>query len=228
MSAASPGFLFIELAGEHANQVNLWSDVAAIVQAAGGTVFASGPAGRVACLEPATVAAGMLIAKWHDSESLTRGALGTILPMIQAALPASTVPLMLRVNALPDAGLPEMMDIPTVASVPVPPVVPRNAFLVVRGSAWDQERLNQYRDVILPMHKQRAGYYEAFAIQPGEVVALSGTWTEQIFAISRWPSRAVAEDFWYCDRYQTQAVPLRLGAGRFAVHMLDATWAQQS
>jgi uncharacterized protein (DUF1330 family) len=222
MAAVDPGFLFMELAGEHANQVGLWRDVAAMVRAAGGTVFASGPPGGVACLEPATVAAGMLIAKWRDPEALTRAALGTILPKIRAAVPSSTVPLMLRVNALPEIGLPGMMDIPTVASVPVPPSLPRNAFFVVRGSAWDQARLDQYRDVILPMHKERGAYYEAFAIQPGEVTALSGTWAEQIFAISRWPSRAMAEDFWYCDRYQKQAVPLRLGAGRFTVHMLDA------
>lgn len=92
----------------------------------------------------------------------------------------------------------------------------------MRGTAWDQDRLNAYRDVILPMHFERGGYYEAFAIAPGQVEAVSGTWPDQIFAISRWPTRAAAEDFWFSDRYQKEAIPLRLGAGRFTVHALEA------
>ena len=63
---------------------------------------------------------------------------------------------------------------------------------------------------------------EVFAVAPGEVTALSGVWRDQIFAISRWPTRAAAEDFWFCDRYQTQAIPLRVGYGRFDVNLLDA------
>jgi uncharacterized protein (DUF1330 family) len=59
-------------------------------------------------------------------------------------------------------------------------------------------------------------------VAPGQVEALSGEWTEQILAISRWPTRAAAEDFWYSDRYQAEAIPIRLGAGRFTVHMLEA------
>jgi uncharacterized protein (DUF1330 family) len=118
-----------------------------------------------------------------------------------------------------------MMDIPSAASVPRPDATQRHFFLLVRGSAWDQERLNAYRDVILPMHFERGGYYESFAIAPGQVEALSGAWTEGIFAISRWPTRAQAEDFWFSDRYQAQAIPLRLGAGRFTVHGLEARGA---
>jgi hypothetical protein len=72
------------------------------------------------------------------------------------------------------------------------------------------------------MLKARRGYYEVFALMPGEVVALSGQWNDAIFAISRWPIRGMAEDFWYSAQYQTQAIPLRLGAGRFTVHLLDA------
>jgi uncharacterized protein (DUF1330 family) len=94
--------------------------------------------------------------------------------------------------------------------------------MLIRGSASDPARMDGYRDVILPMIKERGGYYEVFALQPGAVVAWSGAWTEQIFAISRWPERSAAEDFWYSDRYQSVAIPKRLGAGRFAVHLLDA------
>jgi uncharacterized protein (DUF1330 family) len=62
-----------------------------------------------------------------------------------------------------------------------------------------------------------------FALSAGEVTALHGEWSDVIFAISRWPTRAAAEDFWYSERYQKTAIPLRLnGAGRFTVSLLDA------
>jgi hypothetical protein len=40
--------------------------------------------------------------------------------------------------------------------------------------------------------------------------------------VSRWPTRAAADDFWYSERYQRVAIPLRLGAGRFTVHQVAA------
>ena len=220
---ATPTFLLIDLPTEHANQAGLLRDLAVLTAQGGGEILAHAPAGRVAGLEPGTVASGLLIAKWADRERLRDVARTTLLPALAAALPADARPVVLAAEALPDAGLPEMMAIPTVASVPKPPASPRNAFLVIRGSAWDQAKLDQYRDIILPMHFERGGYYESFAIQPGQVEALRGEWRDGIFAISRWPSRVAAEDFWYADRYQREAIPIRLGAGRFTVHLVDAT-----
>jgi uncharacterized protein (DUF1330 family) len=148
-----------------------------------------------------------------------------VLPWVRRQIPAALTPQLLVADSLPDAGLPDMMSIPTSASVPRPTAEQRHFFLLVRGSAWDQQRLDAYRDVILPMHFERGGFYESFAIAPGQVEALSGVWTDGIFAISRWPSRARAEDFWFSDRYQTEAIPLRLGAGRFTVHGLEGSGA---
>lgn len=218
----TPQFLCIEIAGEHANQVGLMHDLAALASRSGGNVLAQAPAGRVGCLEPGTVGASLLIAKWPDGALLRDAAQRSLLPALRAALPSGAAPLVLAADALPDEGLPQMMDVPTTASVPRPPAVPRNTFLLIRGSAWNQAKLDQYRDVILPMHKERGGYYESFAIMPGQVEALAGEWRDGIFAISRWPRRDVAEDFWFSERYQTAAIPLRLGGGRFAVHLLEA------
>jgi uncharacterized protein (DUF1330 family) len=219
---ANPSFLFVELAGEHANQVGVLEQVAGTVRAAGGDVLAWAPPGRISCLEPGTVASGILLARWPEPGATMDEATGKLVSMLASAAPAHSTPLVLEINGLPERGLPEMMEIPTVASVPVAPKSPRNALMVIRGSVSDQARVDGYRDVILPMLKERGGYYEVFALQPGEVSALSGEWTEQIFAISRWPQRANAEDFWYSERYQTVAIPRRLGAGRFSVHLLDA------
>lgn len=217
-----PAFVLVELPAEHANQAGVLAEAAALVRSEQGTVFAHAPPGRVACLEPGTVASGLLVARFADRGAAMRCAQTVLLPRLRGQLPAGTTPTVLVVEGLPDAGLPDMMTIPTAASVPRPPRAPRNFFLVVRGTAWDQERLNAYRDVILPMHFERGGYYEAFAIAPGQVEAVSGSWPDQIFAISRWPTRAAAEDFWFSDRYQKEAIPLRLGAGRFTVHALEA------
>lgn len=220
---SAPVFLLLELAHEHADQDGVLAFAAGLAQRAGGDVYAWAAAGRSSCLEPGTVAAGLLFARFASRAAATAFARTTLLPQLSPRLPAGATPLLLIADSLPDAGLPEMMDVPTAASVPRPPQTPRNCFLVVRGTAWDAARLERYRDVILPMHNERGGYYESFAVAPGQVEALSGAWTEQIFAISRWPTRAAAEDFWFSSRYQTEAIPLRLGAGRFVVHALDAS-----
>lgn len=219
---ANPSFLFVELAAQHANQVGVLEQVAESVRSAGGDVLAWAPPGRILCLEPGTIASGILLARWPEPGAAMNVATRRIVSMLAAAAPAHSTPLVLEVNGLPERGLPQMMEIPTAASVPVAPRSPRNALMVIRGSVSDQGHIDGYRDVILPMLKERGGYYEVFALQPGEVTALSGEWTEQIFAVSRWPQRANAEDFWYSERYQTVAIPKRIGAGHFSVQLLDA------
>lgn len=217
-----PAFLVLELAGEHAGQVRVLADAARAVQQDGGDVYAYAPPGRVACLEPGTVASGLLIARFAARARAIAVGREVVLPHLRRAVPAALTPRLLVADSLPDAGLPEMMAIPTAASVPRSGDPRQHYFLLIRGSAWDQQRLDAYRDVILPMHFERGGYYESFAIAPGQVEALSGAWTDGIFAISRWPARERAEDFWFSDRYQSEAIPLRLGAGRFTVHGLQA------
>ena len=79
--------------------------------------------------------------------------------------------------------------------------------------------MDVYRGIILPMMFERHAYYTAFELG-GDVEVLSGAWDEAIFAISRWPSRAAARDFWLCERYQNDAIPLRLDVGRFSVALV--------
>ena len=88
---------------------------------------------------------------------------------------------------------------------------------------WLIEDHRALRDsLVLALRQARPDWgVQAFALAEGEVVALSGSWREQIFAISRWPTSASAEDFWYADRYQSTGIPLRIGAGKFTVHVVD-------
>lgn len=218
----NPAYLFVEVAGEHADQVGVLKRAAEDVVGAGGEVLAFAPAGRVACLEPGSVASGMLLARFRMQLGELQRASAGLIARLRSSLPAHTPPQVLAVNGLPEQGLPDMMDIPTAASVPVPPKSPRNALMIIRGSVSNQERIDGYRDVILPMLKERGGYYEVFALQPGEVLPLAGEWTEQIFAVSRWPQADNAHDFWFAERYQRVAIPKRIGFGRFSVHLLEA------
>jgi uncharacterized protein (DUF1330 family) len=221
--ASLPGYLLLEITGEHARQVEILRDAATTIRRGGGRVLGWGAPGQVASLEPGAPSGGLVLARWSDPQALRRVARDQLLPQLKSMLPPPTIPTLLAVEGLPDNGLPEMLDIPTVASVPPPKSMRGTALLIIRGRAWDPAALDRYRDVILPMHKERAGYYEAFAVAPGQVEALSGEWSDLIFAVSRWPSAAVAEDFWYSERYQTVAIPMRLGAGKFSVHMLRAS-----
>jgi uncharacterized protein (DUF1330 family) len=217
-----PHFLLLEIAGEHGDQRRVIEVAADRVAAAGGIVFACEPAGRIASLEPGARTGSMVLARFDTKRALQAAVQQGLMPSLAAALPSGTTPTMLCVEGLPEEGLPDLLDIPTAASVPRPKSPDGAVLWVIRGTAWDQPSLDRYRDVILPMWKERGGLYEAFAVLPGQVEALSGTWPDQIFAIGRFPTRAAGDDFWYCDRYQTVAIPLRLGAGRFSVHVLAA------
>ncbi len=70
------------------------------------------------------------------------------------------------------------------------------------------------------MMRERGAYYIAFELG-GSVTVLAGAWQEGIFAISRWPRRAHAEDFWFSERYQQTAIPIRTGVGRFDVQIIE-------
>ncbi|MEO6113493.1 MAG: DUF1330 domain-containing protein, partial [Sphingomicrobium sp.] len=110
--------------------------------------------------------------------------------------------------------------VPTIATVIVPDAAAPRTFMVIEGTGTDQARMERYRDIILPMMRERGSYYVAFELG-GSVAVLKGAWNEGIFAISRWPSRAAAEDFWFSDEYQKTAVPIRTGFGRFDVQIVE-------
>lgn len=221
MGVSNPGFVFIELAAEHGDQIGILESAAATLSNFEFTVHAWAPAGRVACLEPGTVSAGLLIASCTDQSVIEPFVTNELLPTLQPKMPSGHVPTILKVSGLPPQGLPDSLEVPTLASVPRAPMGLRNALMVIRGSTTNSSQIDKYRDVILPMLKERGGYYEVFALGDGEISAISGSWDEEIFAISRWPTRASAEDFWFSSRYQREAIPLRIGAGKFSVHLID-------
>lgn len=186
--------------------------LARAVETGRGTVLACAAADQVTPLEAGTAHTGLVIARFafegdlHDCFD-------------QLELPAGTVAL--AAAGLPYEGWPGHF-VPTIATVAVPDADAPRTFMVIEGTGTDQARMDQYRDIILPMMRERGAYYVAFELG-GDVRVLAGSWSEGIFAISRWPSRAHAEDFWFSGRYQSVAIPLRTGAGRFDVQIIEGS-----
>lgn len=171
---------------------------------------------EVALLEPGSVAAHTIILPFADRNA-ARAAFSAM-PVDLIAM--SGAPLALLTGAVPAEGFPDPA-IPTKANVPFAaedgPVL-----MLIEGTGRDQERMDQYRDILLPMMFELGAYYTVFDLG-GSVEVLSGSWDEAIFAISRWPSRAAAERFWMSERYQRDAIPLRIDIGSFAVALIPET-----
>lgn len=169
----------------------------------------------VECLEPGTVPQHTLVIDFAD-KAAARSA-WTSMP--QALIAAPAPPLVLLAARVPEAGFDDPA-IPTRANA-MASAEPDPVLLLIEGSATDQARMDRYRDIILPLMFERNAYYTVFELG-GAIEVLSGEWDEAIFAISRWPTAASARDFWLCERYQRDAIPLRLDIGRFAVAMVPA------
>lgn len=201
----NPHFLVLKLP-ERAPAAALGDAIAA----ARGAVLACGDAAQVTPLEAGTAHTGLVIARFAFAGDLESCFAALDLPDGTVALAAAGVPY---------EGWPGSF-VPTIATVDVPDADAPRTFMVIEGTGTHQGRMDQYRDIILPMMRERGAYYVAFELG-GDVRVLKGGWSEGIFAISRWPSRAHAEDFWFSDRYQGVAIPLRTGAGRFDVQIIE-------
>lgn len=140
---------------------------------------------------------------------------------LEALAESGQAPLVLAASCVPEDGYPEEMSfIPTHKNVDPGDAQPATLMLI-EGSASDQDRMDRYRDLILPLMRDCGAYYICFELG-GDVQVLSGHWDESIFAISRWPGVYATQQFWLGDEYQRDAIPLRLGIGRFEVVTLEA------
>lgn len=165
---------------------------------------------EVEALEPGSLPAHTLIIPFADKDA----ARAAYAEMPKDLIAAPKPPLVLLTGAVPAAGFDDP-SIPTQANA-ANAVDDGPVLLLIEGSASDQDAMDQYRDIILPMMFDLKSYYTVFDLG-GAVEVLSGEWDEAIFAISRWPSREAARAFWLSERYQRDAIPLRLNIGRFEV-----------
>lgn len=213
MSGTAPGLLVIKAFCPHAAFTRFVAELPGL-GAHAGTPLLTAPLHAVSALEPGSVPAHLAVLEYVDADARD-AAWAAIEPLARAAgLYEGPAPIVLAMAGIPPEGLGDL--IPTAANVPVSPAFQPPTYLLIEGSATDQQRMDQYRDIILPMMRERSSYYVAFELG-GNVKVLSGTWSEAIFAISWWPSMGHALDFWLARRYQHDAIPLRLDIGRFDV-----------
>jgi uncharacterized protein (DUF1330 family) len=204
-----PSFLTIKTS-RHAKA---WADAAALARA---TVLGWSDVDAVKPLEPGTTHTGLAILRFAfaiDLEAFWASQVARDLVQAEPDLVA------LACAGLPWEGWPGNF-VPTIATVDVPASDRPRTFMVIEGTGTDQNRMDTYRDLILPMMRDRGAYYIAFELG-GNVRVLAGQWSEGIFAISRWPSKAHAEDFWFSDKYQNECIPIRAGVGRFDVQIFE-------
>lgn len=184
------------------------------VQHVEGRLVAAQPVHKVTAFEPGSVPAHTWIGLF-DSRIAAKNAWAA---MEKDSISVPGVPLVLVAGAVPEAGF-EDDFVPTKANVDAGSAQPPT-LMVIEGSAEDQDAMDKYRDIILPMMKQLKAYYIVFELG-GSIEVLSGSWDEAIFAISRWPSADAARRFWLDETYQNKAIPLRLGHSAFQVMTLQ-------
>lgn len=185
----------------------------------GGTTYLDARLHDVTVLEPASRGCHLWAAQFPTAAARDAAWAELAAHGWASALTAEEPPVILAINGLPPEGL-EDDAVPTAANVTPPPSPGPRAYMLIEGTPEDQDRINSYRDVILPMLKARGGYYTIFELG-ASLSVLSGQWCDMIIAISRWPDRAAAQDFWLSDRYQSVAIPMRTRAGRFSVLLAD-------
>jgi uncharacterized protein (DUF1330 family) len=204
-----PSFLTLKTTVNHRR----WADAIVVAR---GTILATGDAAVVKPLEPGTAHTGLILARFAFAADRDAFWASDIARQLAAADPELVA---LACNGIAYEGWPGNF-VPTIATVDVPDAGAPRTFMVIEGTGTDQDRMDRYRDMILPMMRERGAYYVAFELG-GDVSVLAGDWSEGIFAISRWPSKKLAEDFWYCDRYQNEAIPIRTGVGKFHVQIIE-------
>jgi uncharacterized protein (DUF1330 family) len=183
----------------------------------GGTVLASVSDRAVECLEPGTLESAVYLIEFAQEEQVKAFWASERHENLLVKMTSPAGLLALSVPGLPYTGLPEALEIPTTASVNPPEGRGPRAFMVIHGSVTDQKRIDEYRDILLPMIAAQGAYYTAFEVTGGLEV-LAGEWPWEIFAISRWPDHGAGHAVWDSDRYQTKAIPTRTAAGVFHVH----------
>lgn len=185
----------------------------------GGKILAAALAGDVERLESGTPDSSILLVEFGGVDAARGFWQATAHESLFAPLAAAPETSAILVNGLPYVGLPDMLEIPTTASVTPPEARGPRAFMIVQGTATDQPRMDEYRDIILPLIAEQGAYYLCFEIE-GNAERLHGEWQHNIFAVSRWPDYAAGHAFWDSDRYQNLAIPMRTGAGHFWVHFM--------
>lgn len=179
---------------------------------------AAGMAGtqETVALEPGSVPKNIMAVRFDSAEK----ARASWQESDQSALSSDPDLLVMVSIAVPEEGFPPELDfLPTHKNTGVDDSSPP-ALMLIEGSVWDEQPIDAYRDIIMPMLKERKAFYLIYALAE-DIQVLQGQWSEGFLALSRWPTQAAAYDFWLSDTYQNKAIPTRIDAGKFSVLLLQ-------
>ncbi len=95
------------------------------------------------------------------------------------------------------------------------------AYMLVIAEVTDGKKLANYQGELMAsgLYPRNEGEYLAKG-RPLEM--FEGEWADnQALVIARFPSAEHARRFWYSEQYQNDIKPLREGAGRFTVALIE-------
>lgn len=163
-------------------------------------------------LEPGSVPTNILISRFEDHINATEAWSACD----KSALMTTKDTVAILSPAVPDEGFPAELDfLPTHANTTATETN-SPTLMLIEGSVWDEKPINAYRDIIMPMLKERNAFYLVYTLAD-DIEVLHGEWNEGFLALSRWLTPAMAYDFWLSDTYQNTAIPTRIDAGKFSV-----------
>ena len=221
MTAPNPDFFLVQIDPDASMAAtSALAPLASLAETHGGVVLAKMASEQIGALEPGSIPYTTLLVRF--SEKAKTDAFWAAAQTDERITPLLEDPRA-RVTAaegLPVGGIPGD-PLPTSASIDAFPAAdgPRG-YMFIDGVATDLDRLLIYRGIIFELMLERSAYYLVICEASG-VRVLSGEWTEEIYAISYWPTPGHAEDFWYSDRYQNEGIPTRTGAGTFHVNLMS-------
>ncbi len=208
---SAAGFLLLSIDPSH--PPGLADALARAVRDAGGAVLAAATADAAAWLEPGSPPRSTIVATFATPDDAVAA-----WPAIATGADGAADLVAL---AGPCLGADGRQDFPTRANAAPVETAGPSAFMVIQGVVTAAEPMARYRDIIFPMISARGGHYLVY-LPRAQLTVLHGRWEQDALIVSQWPDAAAARDFWYCERYQTVAIPTRAGAGIFSVVLLPA------
>lgn len=98
--------------------------------------------------------------------------------------------------------------------------------MVIISIVHDVERYNAYRSSLIELGTIEAHGGRVTSVGTrlvAEPEMFEGEWPENRHAfVIRWPCAAAAHAFWQSDSYQTESLPLRVGAGTYDIALFPA------
>ena len=135
-----PHFLLVQVPAV-SDVSGYFRDAAALASQHGGRVLVNVPADQVECLEAGSPPSSMLLTEFRSGDALINFWTDRE-HQAKFAQIADTESLVLGALGLPSEGLPDMLEIPTTASVTPPAGRGPRAYMIIQGTGTNETRMD--------------------------------------------------------------------------------------